>query len=177
MEHEKHHHGGKSSEQFFKAKDILHELNLNKNQILLDAGCGNGYLSIEASKKVKKVIAIDLHEESINSLKNYNIENIEAIKADINKLNLNNNSIDVCLLINVLHGLIQNKEDDSIKELNRVVKKSGLLCVVEFKKESSMGPSQEIKLDSKQVEEIFPGFKKVKSVEMTNHYKLILEKK
>ena len=51
----------------------LFKLELKKDDILLDIGCGSGNVSIEASKYVNKIFAIDKRKEAIDLSK----ENIE----------------------------------------------------------------------------------------------------
>jgi len=43
--------------------------NVNSNDVVLDIGCGNGALTYDLSKKVKKVVGIDLNKENIKLLK------------------------------------------------------------------------------------------------------------
>ncbi len=57
-----HHHAGKSSEHHLNKELILRELNIFSGQIILDAGCGTGYMSKEFSKILNntgKVYALD----------------------------------------------------------------------------------------------------------------------
>ncbi|MGB2928225.1 MAG: hypothetical protein WBB70_04855 [Desulfobacterales bacterium] len=42
---QKHRHRGKSSESYLNKDIILKELNIRSGQTILDAGCGNGYMS------------------------------------------------------------------------------------------------------------------------------------
>ena len=161
-----HEHSGKSSRIFFKPNKILEPLHLDKSMTLLDAGCGDGYLSVAAAKKVKKVYAIDIHEESINKLKSKNIPNIEARVGDFSILP----NVDVCLLVNVLHGLIANEEP--IDELMKIKK----IAVVEFKKNSIFGPSKNVKLGKEQVLDIFKGYKEIYHKNFLMHYMVVLQK-
>ena len=48
MEH-KHH--GKSSSRYLDAEDILNEFHFNGDETFMDAGCGDGYISIKAAEK------------------------------------------------------------------------------------------------------------------------------
>ena len=62
-----HRHKGKSSESLLDKRLILSALNIQPGQRVLDAGCGNGYMTKEFIKIVGdkgKVFAIDPDEES-----------------------------------------------------------------------------------------------------------------
>ena len=55
--HKVHHHRGKSSESLFNKEVILKELDISPGQTILDAGCGNGYMSKEIiSLSAKKTV-------------------------------------------------------------------------------------------------------------------------
>lgn len=104
---------------------------------------GDGYFSIAASKIVGdegKVYAVDTYEESIDILKKgiqrEGIVNIETIVVDITKkIPLKDEIIDICLMVNVLHGFVANDEvEEAMGEIARVIREGGTFAVVDFKK-------------------------------------------
>ena len=189
-ESEKHFHHGRSSKEILDSNRVLSTIGLKKGDIFLDAGCGDGYMSITASEIVGdegKVYAVDVWEESINVFKekieSENIQNIEASVADITqKLPVDDESIDILYMGNVLHGFVENEEEESVmKEIQRVIKQGGSFAVVEFKKEESThGPPLNVRITPEEVEEIVKNYgfivKDVKEVG-TYHYASILVKK
>lgn len=67
-----HHHRGKFSEGLLNEERILNALNIQPGQTILDAGCGNGYMSKAFSKKVGhsgKVYALDNDEYYIGLIR------------------------------------------------------------------------------------------------------------
>ena len=88
-EKKKHRHRGKSSEKHLNKDIILKELNIISGQTILDAGCGNGYMSKEFSKLLNntgKVYALDPDKTAIEILKEETKKtNIETIVGDITK--------------------------------------------------------------------------------------------
>lgn len=68
---------------------ILNALNLKKDDIVLDIGCGTGRFTREIAKRCKKVYGVDFSPESIDILnkkaQQEGIENIESHICDITK--------------------------------------------------------------------------------------------
>lgn len=194
MEH-KHH--GKSSAKFLHSDEILNELNLKGNETLMDAGCGDGYISIRAVEKYLPegtVYAVDIHEESMESLREFKKENNEDnlidVVADIAEgiPFVEDASVDVVLMINVFHGFKSSQnEDDVIEELSRIIKDDGRIAIVDFNPiELPHGPPLDIKSSPERLEELF-GNHNLKMVylnddlgtdypEGKSHYMIIFEK-
>jgi ubiquinone/menaquinone biosynthesis C-methylase UbiE len=194
MEH-KHH--AKSSAKFLDADEILSELNLKGNEAFMDAGCGDGYISKKAISDYLPdgiVYAVDVYDASIDELDDYkkenNLENLINIKADISKEinDVDDRSIDVALMINVIHGFdASGNMNDVIEELSRTVKDDGRIAIVDFNPiDWEIGPPKEIKCSPEMLEEIFNrhGLEKVylndkigqEGPEGNSHYLIIFEK-
>ncbi len=162
--HHKHIHPGRPSSIFFTSDQVLDILEIKEGNTILDAGCGDGFISIAASRLVGdtgKVFAVDVDVRSIEMLnqgiEQNNIGNMEAIRADLSKtIPIENNIIDICIMVNVFHGIFENNEVESvIKEIKRVGKTGGTFAIIEFKKvESYPGPPKSIRLDPELVESI-----------------------
>ena len=112
-------------------KKILKEVGIKPGFIVLDYGCGPGsYISplAELVGKSGKIYALDIHPlaiervQSITSKKQ--LTNIETILSDC-ATGLPDNSLDVVLLYDILHGL--SEPDRVLDELYRVLKPSGIL--------------------------------------------------
>lgn len=187
---EKHFHHGKSSRKILDADHILTSIGLKKGDVFLDAGSGDGYMSLAASKIVGdegKVIAVDIWEESMNILKKeikeHDIINIETIVADISdKIPVINNHIDIGYTGNVLHGFVQNKDyNEVMEEIRRIIKPDGIFAVIEFKKiENTPGPPMNVRINPEEVGEIVSnhGFKVLEVIEAGKyHYGVISVKK
>ncbi len=186
----KHFHHGRSSRDILDAEFVLESIGLKKGDNFLDAGSGDGYMSIAASKIVGdrgKVFAVDIWEESMNILKKEiqekKINNIMAIIADISdKIPVENESIDLCYMGNVLHGFVQNEDyNEVMKEIGRILKKEGIFAVIEFiKRENTPGPPIHVRITPEVVEKIVSnhGFEVKKVIEAGKyHYGVISFKK
>ena len=179
-----------SSKGFLDAEMVLKYIGIKEGDRFLDLGCGDGHFSVAASQAVGKdglVYAFDVDEESIAQLQREiaekKITNIKASVVDITKkLPLEDESISLAFMSNVLHGLVENGEADStLNEIARVTPYNGKLAVVEFKKqESPMGPPLSIRLSPEDVETLARGYgfskKSVQEVGPHN-YAIILRKR
>ena len=168
MNEKKHEHSGKARKSFTKPKKILMKAGVKEGAFtMIDIGSGTGYLSLAAAEIMgngSKVYALDSYGESVASLEkelaDKGIENVSAIKADaVNEIPLQKDTVDICLMSNVVHGFSANGEMEKVlKNINKVIKEDGRLIVIDFKKGISLlalfGPPQSIRLNPEEVESI-----------------------
>lgn len=67
-----HMHQGKSTQDILNAEEVLKNSDIKSGDVFLDAGCGDGCISIEASKLVGNqgmVYALDVYPEFIETVK------------------------------------------------------------------------------------------------------------
>ena len=146
-----HQHRGKSSESFIDKEIILRELSILPGQTILDAGCGNGYMSKEFARVLNhtgKVYALDPDSEALETLKaETKGTNIETIKADITQTTpLEASSVDLVYLSTVFHGFSKDQIAGFQIEIKRLLKPNGCLAIVEVqKKETPFGPPLDIR--------------------------------
>jgi ubiquinone/menaquinone biosynthesis C-methylase UbiE len=101
---------------------------LNKNDVILDAGCGIEHpFKNYASKRVKKVYAVDA-DERIKDLKS--TDKLEFINSDLTNLEtIKDKTIDKVFCISVLEHLDGNSILATIKEFKRVLKDDGQIIL------------------------------------------------
>lgn len=133
---------------------ILEKLELTKELVIADIGCGTGFFSIPASRRVKKVFALDIQQEMLDILnekiKKEKITNIETILSEESSIPLSDKSINILLMANVFHEL----EDRSslLKEAKRILGLGGRLAIIDWKKiEMDFGPPLQDRLDETEV--------------------------
>jgi ubiquinone/menaquinone biosynthesis C-methylase UbiE len=180
-----HKHHGKSSRQILNAMEVLEAIKPVIGNIFLDAGCGDGYISIAASNLVGdqgKVYALDVYPESIETvkkeIKDRKLENVDAILADItNTIPLDSSSIDIVLMANVLHGFVAGGEvGDVMSNIVRCLKPGGIFAVVEFRKlESNKGPPLNVRISPEDVSIILKdyGFDVIDNHEIGNYHYIV----
>jgi len=88
-----------------------------KVDMVLDVGCGDGYLCYQFNKKIKNVCGIDFAENRVKYAKS-KFPEIEFVQGDIYNLPIQNNSYDIITCVEVLEHI----EDPlkAILELKRV---------------------------------------------------------
>jgi len=100
---------------------------IKKNDRVLDLGCGNGQNTKKAAKIAKKVVGIDLDENSLAlAKKSIRLKNITFKKVGLEKpLPFKDASFNKVLFLDVLEHL--EKRDQALDEAKRVLVPGGLL--------------------------------------------------
>ena len=90
--------------------DINSKIDLQKNQKILDVGCGTGVVTIPLSFKVKEIYALDAGNDVIDKLKENiikkNITNIKVINRNINDIDFQSNFFDNVIMYAVIHYVL-----------------------------------------------------------------------
>lgn len=154
-----HHHRGRSSEALVDKAAILAALAVKAAQVVLDAGCGNGYMAKEFAKLVGptgKVYALDPDGISIEALKSETQGSvIEPFVGDITaETQLAPASVDLIYLSTVVHGFSPVQMEGFLKEVKRLLKPAGKLAIMEIKKEETgFGPAMELRFSPEELRE------------------------
>ncbi len=140
--------------QFLNPDVILDKVGLRKEMVLADLGCGTGYFTIPASRRVKKVFALDVQQGMLNILRDkieeQQISNIEAILSEEARIPLPDSSVDVLLMGNVFHEL--EDRNAILNEVKRILSIKGKLVIVDWLKiEMDFGPPVEERLTADEV--------------------------
>jgi ArsR family transcriptional regulator len=109
--------------------------------VIADLGCGDGYLTVEASRFAKKVIAVDRTEAALARARAMAKRlarrrlgaggNIEWRRGELEKLPLKDASVDVALLSQALHHAASPQK--ALAEAARIVKPGGRVLLLELR--------------------------------------------
>ena len=158
----KHHHRGKSSESLLDKAAILKALNIQPGQTIVDAGCGNGYMSKAFSRALSgtgTVYALDPDEEAIATLADETEgTNIRAMVGGITTTApLEDSSADLVYLATVLHGFSPKEIEGFQKEVRRILKPQAMLAIVEIDKRSTpYGPPMDFRFSPEELQQAIP---------------------
>ena len=116
-----------------RASLILKFLNkIEKNDLVLDAGCGYGFYSLTLSKKWKEVYALDLEKERIDELNKIiktrqEFSGIKTFEGSLTNIPFKEKFFDLILCSEVLEHIKEDKK--ALSELSRVLKQGGYLIL------------------------------------------------
>lgn len=113
-----------------KVQEYLKEL--SKDKIVLDAGCGTGKFLPSIESVSKKYIGLDLSNDQLSKAKLKSKKNSLFINSSLEKIDLEDNSVDLIISTWVL-GTITNIDERNkcLDELKRVLKPNGEIILVE----------------------------------------------
>lgn len=159
-------------------EEILGAIELNRNYVTADLGCGSGFFTLPLSRRVKKVYGIDVQTEMLEFLKQkikrQKIENIELLLSGEDEIPLENESIDLLISANTLHEF--RDKEKMIREIRWVLRHGGKAVIVDFKKEDTgFGPPVAIRVSRNQAKRLFEknGFTVLNSKDLAYHYLIV----
>ena len=121
-------------EQDSKIEDILNSIELDSDELVLDLGCGTGFLFQHINQQVGLVVGIDLSQKALVEAKKRtkNMTNVALILADADNTPFPDHTFDKIFAITV----IQNMPDPTktLSEMKRVGKPQATFAVTGFKK-------------------------------------------
>lgn len=131
---------------------FIKKIKINKNQKILDAGCGRGRL-LKYLKDIgfKKIFGIDIAKNALDKIKfNANVKKADAAV----KIPFKNNSFDLVFDMTMIGSVSAAKWGSILKEINRVLKPNGFFISEIFKSKSDI-PLKIVRKKNNNLDQIF----------------------
>lgn len=133
----------KAKEKYDMLSSIFYQ---NNYDIILDLGCGAGFISNEVAKhnNKSKIVAIDKSYVAINKAKRmFENSKISFLEGDMCQIPLEDNSVNLVLCIGSIEHV---KDTDKVfNEISRVIRRDGKLIIMSSNKKSFMYIDRKIK--------------------------------
>lgn len=101
-----------------------------KNKRVLDIACGEGFGSNFLAKDAEFVFGADISEETIDhAQKKYHKDNLKFSVMSVDKIELEDNSIDVVVSFETIEHVDYSTQEKMIAEFSRILKEDGILCI------------------------------------------------
>jgi ubiquinone/menaquinone biosynthesis C-methylase UbiE len=117
------------------AGEVLTKMGIKEGQSILEIGCGPGYFTIPAAHKAGygTVYTLDIYPMMIEIVEKKvvknQLKNVKTLIAPASDIDLDDESIDLILCIDVLSDITDVNE--TLLELRRVLKPNGILSIFE----------------------------------------------
>lgn len=132
-----------------KPDQMIDLLELKPGQSVADIGAGTGYISWRMAQKVGaggKVYAVDIQQEMLDLLaqkmKARGLENVAPVLGTISNANLEPNSIDLAIMVDVYHEFSHPHE--MMKSIVTALKPGGRVAFVEYRAEDLNVPIKRV---------------------------------
>lgn len=113
-------------------KDITKEIG-PAGKSVLDVGTGTGSLALDLSTKAAKVVGIDLSAEMLDiAKKKKRKDNLTFLLMDASNMPFEDGEFDIVTISLGLHDMPPEIRTLVLKEVKRVLKKDGKLCILEY---------------------------------------------
>ncbi|MDI6847182.1 MAG: methyltransferase domain-containing protein [Candidatus Bathyarchaeia archaeon] len=123
-----------AEEQTAKIEAAMESVNMEKQDLVLDVGCGTGLLFKYVANKAKTIVGLDISRKILFQAKKHakTFPNVHIIWADADNMPLKENIFDYVLAVT----LIQNMPDPTktLNEVKRVTKDNSVIIVTGLKK-------------------------------------------
>jgi ubiquinone/menaquinone biosynthesis C-methylase UbiE len=121
-------------EQNAKIEDILNSIRLGSNELVLDLGCGTGFLFQHINKRVELLVGIDVSSRVLREAKKRtkNLSNIVLIRADADYTPFPDHIFDRIFAITLLQNMPNPMK--TITEMKRIGKPQAIFAITGLKK-------------------------------------------
>ena len=120
-----------------KPVEVIKAMQLHGNEVIADLGAGSGYFTFRLAAKANRVLAVEIQDEMIATLRQraaeQKIRNVEVIKGSECDPHLPAGGVDLVLMVDVYHELACPFE--VMTEIRKALRPAGRVVFVEYRKE------------------------------------------
>jgi ubiquinone/menaquinone biosynthesis C-methylase UbiE len=119
-------------EDYSSACTLINEyLSLEPQETIIDVGGGTGLIAkvLRGKAQNSDIVVVDL---SRNMLQKLNDPTISAIQGDVTVFPLRDGTFSLAILINTVHHIPKEKQQASLREVFRILKKQGRIFIIEI---------------------------------------------
>lgn len=128
-----------AEEQTAKIEAVMESINMEKESLVLDAGCGTGLLFNYVANKAKEIVGLDISRKTLLRAKKSRkaFKNVYLILADVDNMPLKDDVFSHVFALT----LIQNMPSPlkTLNEIKRITKENAVIIVTGLKKKFSLG--------------------------------------
>ena len=125
---------------------VLRALEMKKEWVVADIGCGTGYYSYRMAPSVKEVLGVEIQQEMLDLLmaagKKNGIANVKPVLGTISDPKLPAGGVDLVLLVDVYHEFDHPVE--MLTAIRQSLSATGRVALVEYKAEDPRIPIKPI---------------------------------
>ncbi len=125
---------------------VLRALEMKKEWVVADIGCGTGYYSYRMAPSVKEVLGVEIQQEMLDLLmaagKKNGITNVKPVLGTISDPKLPAGGVDLVLLVDVYHEFDHPVE--MLTAIRQSLSATGRVALVEYKAEDPRIPIKPI---------------------------------
>lgn len=128
---------------------LVESLKLSPGMVVADIGAGSGVISVRLARQLGpegKVMAVDIQKEMLQALeikcKGLGISNIQGVLGTTRSPNLDDNSVDLAIMVDVYHEF--DFPYEMLLAISRSLKPGGRVAFVEYRKEDPTVPIKEV---------------------------------
>jgi len=121
-------------EQNAKIEDALSSTELKPNEVVLDLGCGTGFLFQHINKSIRLLVGLDISSKALREAKKRtkNMSNIVLVRADADNTPFPNHIFDRVFAITLLQNMPNPLK--TISEMKRIGKPQSMFVITGLKK-------------------------------------------
>ncbi|MGB3608499.1 MAG: class I SAM-dependent methyltransferase [Psychroserpens sp.] len=127
---------------------LIKNMSISPSEVIADIGAGSGYHALRMASIARDglVYAVDIQPEMLNAIEqkkvSEDINNIITVKGDERSVNLEANSIDKVLMVDVYHEF--NFPFEMVASIKKALKPNGKIFLIEYKGEDGSIPIKTI---------------------------------